>query len=133
MSGLLIPNGKQTFLDQYGVPLAGGTVTFYVPGTTSPQDTYQDRDLTILNTNPVQLDAAGTAVIWGDVSYRQIVMDSNGVTVWDQITSAPGGSGGMTEFEELLAGPTGSSLVGYSPGASGSIVETVQDKLRQSV
>src|SRR6202000_3384354 len=87
MSGLLIPNGKQTFLDQYGVPLAGGTVTFYVPGTTAPQDTYQNIDLTILNTNPVQLDAGGTAVIWGQGQYRQIVMDSNGVTIWDQVTS----------------------------------------------
>lgn len=87
MSGLLIPNGKQTFFDQYGVPLAGGTVTFYIPGTTTPKDTYQDIDLTILNTNPVQLDAAGTAVIWGSGAYRQIVMDSNGVTIWDQTTA----------------------------------------------
>jgi hypothetical protein len=87
MTGLLIPNGKQTFLDQSGVPLAGGTVTFYVPGTTTPKDTFQDADLQILNTNPVQLDAAGTAVIWGAGSYRQIVMDSNGVTVWDQFTT----------------------------------------------
>jgi len=87
MTGLLIPPGKQTFFDQYGVPLAGGTVTFYIPNTSAPKDTYQDQNLSILNTNPVQLDAGGTAVIWGDGSYRQIVMDSNGVTIWDQVTS----------------------------------------------
>lgn len=87
MTATLLPNAMQQFFDTFGVPLAGGLVFFYVPGTTTPKDTWQDATQTILNTNPVELDAGGMAVIWGSGSYRQLVQDSNGVTIWDQITS----------------------------------------------
>jgi hypothetical protein len=37
----LLPNGKQQFLSSNGAPLAGGTIQFYIPGTTTPKDTWQ--------------------------------------------------------------------------------------------
>lgn len=83
----LLPNGKQQFLDASGAPLVGGKVYFYIPGTTTPKDTYQDAGATILNTNPVTLDSAGEAVIYGSGAYRQIVNDADGVTIWDQLTA----------------------------------------------
>lgn len=81
-----LQNGKQQFFDGNGNPLAGGSVTFYLPGTTTPVNTYQDVDLTIPNTNPVILDSNGMAVIWGVDGdfYRQIVKDASGITYWDQ-------------------------------------------------
>jgi hypothetical protein len=85
----LVPNAKQQFLDASGVPLALGTVTFYIPGTTTPKDTWQDNQQAAKNANPLPLDAAGRALIFGVGDYRQIVKDSNGVTIWDQVTSAP--------------------------------------------
>lgn len=88
MTGLL-PNGKQTFIDANGNPLAMGTVAHYVPGTTTPKDTYQDQANTILNTNPVKLDASGRAVIWGSGTYRQVVLDNLGNVIWDQLTGFP--------------------------------------------
>lgn len=87
--GGILPKGKTQFLDATGTPLAGGTVAFYIPGTTTQIATYQDQALSIANANPVILDANGEALIWGFGSYRQIVQDSSGNTLWDAVISAP--------------------------------------------
>mgnify|MGYP000753482880 CR=1 FL=1 len=96
-SATLLPNGQQTFLDGNGAPVAGGCVFFYVPGTTSPKDTYTDPSGQTANTNPVQLDSSGSAVIYGNGSYRQVVKKPGttpglpcapaGDQVWDQLTA----------------------------------------------
>lgn len=88
LSASLLPNGKQTFFDANGNPLVAGKVYFYIPNTTTPKDTWQDAGQNVLNTNPVILDAAGRAIIYGSGTYRQIVQDSNGNVIWDQPTSA---------------------------------------------
>jgi hypothetical protein len=86
MAATLLPNAKQQFLDGNGKPLAGGQVFFYIPNTSTFKSTWQDPAQTILNTNPVVLDASGEAIIWGSGSYRQVVYDVNGNLIWDQIT-----------------------------------------------
>lgn len=83
----LLANGEQYFTDNNGNPLAGGKVYFYIPSTTTPKDTWQDPDEGVTNTNPVILDAAGRAIIYGNGEYRQIVKDSTGNLIWDQLTS----------------------------------------------
>ncbi|HDR9003214.1 TPA: hypothetical protein QDA99_002798 [Burkholderia vietnamiensis] len=85
----ILPNGKTQFVDQNGKPLAGGMVTFYAPGTTTKQDTWQDQAQTQVNTNPVVLDSRGQALIWGSGSYRQVVTDKFGAVIWDQVVSDP--------------------------------------------
>lgn len=84
----LLPNGEQQFCDANGAPYAGGLVYFYVPSTLTYKDTYQDAAQTILNTNPVVLDAAGRAVIYGNGDYRQRLVDGLGNLIWDQETSS---------------------------------------------
>lgn len=81
-----LPPGERVFLDNDGTPLAGGTVTYYIPGTTTPKDTWQDPGATVLNTNPITLDSAGRAVIWGQGSYREVVKRTDATQVWDQQT-----------------------------------------------
>ena len=90
----LLPNAQQQFLDFNGAPLAGGFVYMYVPGTTTPSTTWQNQALTVANTNPIQLDAAGEARIWsnGTTSYRQVVTKSDGSLVWDQVTTVNDGN-----------------------------------------
>ena len=83
---LTIPPGMTPFFDINGNPLAAGLVYHYIPGTSTPKDTYQDVAGTILNSNPVVLDAAGRAAIFGDGSYRQILTDSLGNQQWDRVT-----------------------------------------------
>src|SRR5215469_7018407 len=84
MPGSNLPNGKQQFIDQNGQPLVGGQVYFYQVGTLVPKDTFCDPAQTIPNTNPIILGAGAYAVIFGSGSYRQVLQDINGNTIWDQ-------------------------------------------------
>lgn len=68
--------------------LAGGYVYYYIPNTLSFKQTWQNASQTILNQNPVLLDANGCAIVYGAGTYRQILQDSLGNTVWDQLTTA---------------------------------------------
>lgn len=86
----LLPNGEQTFVDENGVPYAGGKVYFYIPNTTTPKTTWSDPTEVNPNSNPVILDSAGRAIIYGSGQYRQILKDANDVTIWDQLTDTPG-------------------------------------------
>lgn len=85
----LLPNGKQQFVDGNGVPFAEGTVEFFFPNTSSQKTTWQDQNQTILNTNPVVLDADGRGVVYGEGTYRQILRDKQGNLIWDQLTADP--------------------------------------------
>ena len=82
-----LPNGKTQFIGATGAPLAGGSVYHYIPGTGTLKATYQDLAATILNLNPVPLDASGEAVIFGTGATRQVVFDSLGNQIWDQVTT----------------------------------------------
>lgn len=81
-----MPSAEIQFSDENGAPYAGGKVYFYIPNTTTPKNTWQDAGATILNTNPITLDSAGRAIIYGTGQYRQILKDSIGNTIWDELT-----------------------------------------------
>jgi len=76
------------FCDANGNPYAGGTLATYIPGTTTPKDTWTDHTASALNTNPIVLDAAGRCVLFGDGEYRIILRDSLGNLVFDQWTTS---------------------------------------------
>jgi microcystin-dependent protein len=107
----LLPPGKQQFFNANGSPLAGGSVTFSVPGTTTPKNTWQDAAQTILNTNPVALDISGSATIYGAGCYREIVRDSASNIIFDQPTCDTsssnliwaGTSSGLVNAQTLIA------------------------------
>ncbi len=86
MTLTILPNAKTIFVDGNGVPLADGKVYFYVPNTLTFKTTWQNYTATIENTNPVELDSDGGALIWGSGIYRQIVKDADDNEIWDQIT-----------------------------------------------
>lgn len=72
-----------SFLDSNGDPLSGARLEFYEGGTTTPLDTFSDRDLTVPNANPVVADAAGR---FGDIwlqsqDYKVVLKNSSGVVV----------------------------------------------------
>lgn len=74
--------GAQLFTSQ-GVVLTGGSINFYLAGTTTPQPTYTDVTGTTPNGTSVVLDAAGRPPqeIWltGGIAYKFIVLNSIGV------------------------------------------------------
>ena len=92
----ILPLGRTQYFDNNGNPLSGGKVYNYIPGTTTFKQTWQDSGEIISNTNPVILDAAGRALIYGEGAYRQIVRKSNNDLVWDAVTSATGSGGGSS-------------------------------------
>ena len=128
MSGSLIPNGKQQYLDANGAPLAGGKVYYYIPYTTTAKNTWQDINLTILNTNPIILDSAGECIAWGSGAYRQQVYDVNDNLIWDQYTYgiSPAGSNFISQ-EEVQTATQGQvvftlSTITYVPGINSLVV-----------
>lgn len=86
----ILPQGYTQYLDSNGKPLSAGKVYNYIPNTLTPKTTWQDAGETIVNANPVVLDAGGRAKILGDGNYRQRVFDRNNVLIWDAVTSSTG-------------------------------------------
>ena len=83
MSGSLLPTSQQWF-DNNGNPLAGGKIYTYVAGTSTPKASYSDYALTSANPNPVILDSAGRASIWGAGGFKLVVKTSAGTTLYTQ-------------------------------------------------
>jgi hypothetical protein len=126
-----IPTGKQQFFDINGKPLVGGMVYNYVVSTNTPTPTYQDYGLTVLNSNPVILDSRGQASMYATGNIRQVLQDSTGVTIWDQVVVDAGGnaSSAQSTFVANLANSSnqalGAALIGYS---SRTVYARLQDE-----
>lgn len=97
--------------------LAGGTVDYYIPATNSRKQTWADSAQTILNANPVPLDANGCATVYGTGTYRQVVKDSLGNIIWDKLTTAPGAANNV--FWAGTAGGTANAITVVDPGFAG--------------
>lgn len=71
--------------DSNGNPLSFGKVYFYESGSSETfKDTYTGEGQTVVNTNPVILNAAGYAEIYLDGSYNVVVTDADDAEVWTQ-------------------------------------------------
>lgn len=123
-----LPPGLMQFCDANGAPYAGGQVIFYIPGGTTPKTTWQDPNQDIPNTNPIILDAAGRANIWGSGLYRQQLWDKFGNLIWDVLTETPddlttatfSGDSGSGGTPGLVPGPpAGSAAAGWVLQANG--------------
>lgn len=78
-----MPQPRAKFTNKLGLPLSGGKVYTYEPGTDIPKKTWIDTDKTVENTNPILLDSAGEADIFLDGLYRVVVKDRFGFVVYD--------------------------------------------------
>ena len=100
MSAFLSPSPWLQFVDDNGVPLAGGTITTYAAGTSTPQATYTDYSGTIACPNPIVLDAAGRAFFWlATEGYKYVISSADGTfnKTIDNINA--GGSPGSPTLE----------------------------------
>lgn len=121
MPSQVIP-AEVTFVDQNGDPLAAGLVYMYYPNTDIFSNTYQDQMGTILNSNPIVLDQAGRANIWGTGSYRQVVTDQFGNVQWDQITTAGGSTPVSGDIPGDLTVGGNASIAGQLSVGSGAYI-----------
>ena len=69
----LLPPGEQCFQTSAG-PVSSGSMNMYYVGTTTPKPTWKDSGQVSMNTQPIQLDQNGCAVIYGVGTYRQQVI-----------------------------------------------------------
>ncbi|MDT3468916.1 hypothetical protein [Stenotrophomonas maltophilia] len=85
-------------------PVAGGFLTFYLQGTTTPKGTWSDSALTIPNTNPVPLDSSGRANvnIWLSGAYTVRLTDSLGAVIW--VRDVDDGATGQAQFPAMESG-----------------------------
>lgn len=106
--------------------LAGGTVAYYIPSTNTFKQTWTNAAQTILNTNPVQLDANGCAIVYGSGIYRQVLQDSLGNIVWDQLTASTnqnnpywanlaGGTPNAVTVVDTAFSATDGQIIGFIP------------------
>lgn len=90
VAATILPPARSVFYDANGNPVSGGVVHTYIPGGTVAKITWQDAAATIPNANPIILDSAGSALIYGAGAYQLTVTDALGVAV-------PGYSGVTTD------------------------------------
>jgi hypothetical protein len=83
--GGLLPWIESRFLDENGEPLVGGQIFTYEAGTSTPQATYTDCDLTTPHANPIVLDAYGRTpgvVFLAANGYKIVVQDADDVELY---------------------------------------------------
>jgi len=129
MTAVIATLPRYQFSSATGAPLANGTLTVYVAGSTTPTNTWQDQSQSTLNTNPIQLDSRGECVLWLDpaISYKFILKSAGGAIQWTQDNISGADSG----LRPALTASTGSSLVGFIQSGTGAVARTVQSKLRE--
>jgi len=93
------------FFDNSGNVLSNGSLTFTDTGTTTPKNTYSDKALAVLNTNPVLLLSSGRPAtdIWGSGEYRVVLKNALGTVLgtFDNVeapTEIPSQTGNSGEF-----------------------------------
>lgn len=125
----------QQFADSAGLPYAGGTLSFYATGTSTPLATYSDSSLAIANTNPIVLDSAGRAgsVFLQNLPYKVVLADVNNVQIWTEDPVWSSDYSAFAQFQPFAGNPNGfvagtAGTQGALPGSS-SVWDYVNDIL----
>ena len=91
---------RQWSLD--GLPLSGGRLYFYESGTTTPKVTFQEPTKTVINQNPVILDASGFAPIYLDSGYYTVILkDVNDVQLFQPLDGIAGVVNGFGDSSDI--------------------------------
>lgn len=127
----LTPTPRFQFIYSDGDPLFLGKLYTYAAGTDTPLATYTTSVGNVENTNPVILDAYGSASVWlGSSLYKMVLKDENDSTIYTQDNV---GAGVTLNSLSSAAAPTGASLIGFLQSGSGAAASTVQRKLQETV
>lgn len=83
----ILPPGQTCYAGVNGA-YSSGSMNFFIPNTTTPKATFRDSAQAAMNTQPIQLDSNGCAIVYGVGSYRQQLFDGpviGGVTTGNLI------------------------------------------------
>jgi microcystin-dependent protein len=104
-------------------PLDGGLLYFYAAGTTTPQNAYQDVDLTIPWPNPITLDSGGNVpqLFFADGYIKFRLTNSAGVSQIEAdyvlVVGPSSGGGGAPSVDATTILATGDIKIRYGTGA----------------
>ncbi len=103
---------KPQFVDANGDPMSGGTLQTLAAGSSTPQVTYTDSTGGTGNPTTITLNVRGESPneVWltAGLSYKLILKDSAGVTVWtvDNVAGVNDVSGSLDEWKASAVTPT---------------------------
>lgn len=116
-----------------GTPYPGALLYFYTAGTTTPLNTYSDKDLTTPNAHPVVADANGLfgQIFLGSGTYDVVLKTSAGATVWtaedvaaSAVSNATTTVAGIVELATTAEALTGtSSSLGMTPATVAASIQ----------
>lgn len=122
-TGTYSPDPFIQFEDANGNPLGSGKLFTYMAGTSTPQATYSDVNLTIANPNPIVLSSdgrnpAGAIFLTPGQSYKFVLQDLNGNTISsrDNIAAVPPSSANDDVIGTVGQGVTAGQVVYLSSG-----------------
>jgi hypothetical protein len=126
--GILSPYVRLQFFTNGGLACNACTVTTSLTGTSTPASVYQDAALTTAHAQPITLDSSGRppAGLFLDpaVTYRFVLKDSGGTTIWTQDSIQGGFAGTISGTTNVLAkfNSTGSNVTNSSLTDTGTLV-----------
>jgi hypothetical protein len=112
---VLMPEGKQSFTNDAGVPLSGGKLYTYAAGTTTPKTTWSDNLETAPNTNPIILNARGEATIFWNGVYKVELRTAADAVIWTV---------------DNVSAPNDAALISFIQDGAGAVTRTAQAKMR---
>lgn len=88
-----ILSARQQILTSQGIPLGGGSVFLFEPGTTTFITSYHDSGLVTAHVNPVRLSGSGRANIWVSRDCDMRIEDRNGNLILNELAINPAALG----------------------------------------
>lgn len=122
MAGTIALSLTQRYDKTSHEPLDGGLLYFWAAGTTTPQNAYQDIDLTIPWPNPMTLDSGGNVpqLFFADGYIKFRLANSAGVTQisadYVLVVGPSSGGGGAPSVDATTIFSTGDLKIRYSEG-----------------
>ncbi len=118
-------------LDTNGDPVVGAKAYFYLAGTTTATDIYQEKSLTTPHANPVIADSTGTfASIYIDttIALKCVIKDADDVTIRtiDYVSTVGNAREKLTASKSYYVSTTGSDS---NNGSSGNPFLTIQNAI----
>jgi len=140
----LLAGAGWQFFTNAGLPLSGGTLQFYLAGTTTPATTYTTSTGDIANPNPIFLLPSGrlSNEVWliQGVSYKIVLSNSTGSVIgtYDNIVGSNDPSNILTQLSNTSNVVLGDALVGFKQSnqtgvLTNAVARTVHQKLQEWV
>lgn len=109
MTGTISTSPIVQYFDNSGNPAAGGTVEIFDAGTTTHAVTWQDRNQTIANANPLTLNTRGECTLWLEAGklYDYLVKDILGAEIANPLN--------ITGATSSLIALASWQITGYAP------------------